>query len=54
MNGDQTGTGSFGISHLGGMPITTTFGFVLLIVVAILVWMRIAFGSVSASGSVRA
>lgn len=58
MNGDGIDTGStgssFGVSHLSSLPITTTFGFVLLVVLVILVWMRVAFGKVSVSGSAGA
>ena len=47
------GDGSWGVSHLGGMPITLTFGMVLLLVLVILVLLRVLFGSISVSGGVK-
>lgn len=50
-NGD--GTSSWGVSHLGSMPITLTFGVSLLFVLIVLVLLRVLFGSISVSGGVR-
>jgi hypothetical protein len=44
---------SWGVSHLGAMPITLTFGMVLLIVLIVLVLLRVLFGSISVSGGVK-
>jgi hypothetical protein len=52
MNGDGDG-GNWGIGHLSGMPITLTFGIVLLAVLVILIILRVAFGSISVSGGVK-
>jgi hypothetical protein len=46
-------SGSFGISHLSSMPVTLTFGVVLLFVLVVLVLLRVLFGSVSVSGGVK-
>jgi hypothetical protein len=45
--------GNWGISHLSGMPVTLTFGVVLLAVLIILIILRMAFGQISVSGGVR-
>jgi hypothetical protein len=50
MDGDD---GNWGISHLSGMPVTLTFGVVLLAVLIILVVLRMAFGQISVSGGVK-
>lgn len=49
MTGD--GESGFGFSHLAGMPITLTFGIVLLAVLVVLVLLRIVFGEISIGGS---
>jgi hypothetical protein len=50
MDGDDS---SWGFSHLSGMPVTLTFGVVLLAVLIVLVILRMAFGQISVSGGVR-
>ena len=45
--------GNWGISHLSSMPVTLTFGVVLLAVLIILIVLRMAFGQISVSGGVR-
>jgi hypothetical protein len=45
MNGDS-GQGAFGVGHLSAHPITLTFGMVLLAVLAVLIVLRVAFGSI--------
>jgi hypothetical protein len=45
--------GNWGIGHLAGMPVTLTFGLVLLGVLIVLVLLRVAFGSISVSGGVK-
>jgi hypothetical protein len=50
MNGDD---GNWGISHLGSMPVTLTFGVVLLAVLVGLIVLRMLFGQVTVSGGVR-
>lgn len=42
----NTESGSFGISHLSDLPITMSFGLVLLIVLGVLVLLRILFADV--------
>ena len=44
-NGDSAG-GTFGISHLSGMPVTLTFGATLLAVLIILIILRVLFAEV--------
>lgn len=44
---------SWGFGHLSSLPVTLTFGVVLLAVLIILVVLRLAFGSVSVSGGVK-
>ena len=46
--------GSFGISHLAGLPITLSFGAVLLLVLVVLVVLRVIFGEIRVSGGARA
>ena len=48
-----SGDGNWGISHLGSMPITLTFGVSLLFVLIVLVLLRVLFGSISVSGGVK-
>jgi uncharacterized membrane protein len=48
------GESSFGVSHLSGMPITLTFGMVLVFALLVLVFLRIVFGEISVSGGARA
>lgn len=45
----------FGLSHLSQVPITASFGLVLLGVLLLLIMLRLVFGSVGASagGGVR-
>ncbi len=38
--------GTFGVSHLSGMPVTVTFGATLLAVLIILVLLRVVFAEV--------
>lgn len=38
------GDGGWGFSHLGSMPITLTFGVVLVLALLVLVFLRVAFG----------
>ena len=51
MDGD--GEGTFGVSHLSGMPITLGFGGLLLAVLVLLVILRLVFGSITVSGGAR-
>lgn len=51
MNGD--GESSFGVSHLANLPITLTFGMVLLVVLIVLILLRVVFGEVSLSGGAK-
>jgi hypothetical protein len=51
MNGDESG---WGVSHLSSMPITVTFGVVLLAVLVVLILLRVVFGEISVSGGARA
>lgn len=44
---------NWGIGHLGSMPVTLTFGVVLLAVLILLVVLRVAFGQISVSGGVK-
>jgi hypothetical protein len=50
MSGDDS---NWGIGHLSAMPVTLTFGVVLLGVLIVLVLLRVAFGSISVSGGVK-
>lgn len=45
--------GAFGISHLSTMPITMTFGIVLLSVLFVLVLLRFLFADITVRGGVR-
>ena len=47
------GTSSWGVAHLGSMPITLTFGIVLFTVLVVLILLRVLFGSISVSGGVK-
>ena len=38
--------GSWGLSHLSSMPVTLSFGLVLLAVLVILVILRVVFGEI--------
>ncbi len=49
MSGD--GESSWGVTHLASMPITLTFGIVLLAVLIVLVLLRVVFGNISVGGS---
>lgn len=51
MNDD--GQSSFGISHLGSMPITLTFGTVLIGVLIILLILRLVFADITVRGGAR-
>lgn len=42
---------SWGFSHLASMPITLTFGAVLLAVLIVLVLLRVVFGDIHVGGS---
>ena len=50
MDGDD---GNWGFGHLSGMPVTLTFGVVLLAVLILLVVLRLAFGQITVSGGVK-
>ena len=52
MNGD--GESGWGVSHLASMPITLTFGMVLLAVLVVLILLRVVFGEIRVSGGARA
>ena len=51
MNDD--GQSSWGISHLSSMPITLTFGTVLIGVLIILLILRLVFADISIRGGAR-
>lgn len=51
MNGD--GESTFGVSHLSNLPITLTFGMVLVAVLIVLVLLRVVFGEISLSGGAK-
>ena len=40
------GDSSWGIGHLSAMPVTLSFGMVLLAVLVILIILRVAFGEI--------
>ena len=42
---------SWGFSHLASMPITVTFGAVLLAVLVVLILLRVVFGDIHVGGS---
>jgi hypothetical protein len=44
---------AFGIGHLSAYPITVTVGVVLLAILALLIVLRLAFGSIRVEGGVR-
>jgi hypothetical protein len=44
MNSD--GESAFGVGHLTGLPITMTFGVVLVTVLLVLILLRVAFGEI--------
>ena len=46
--GDESG---FGVSHLSSMPVTLTFGRVLVGVLIALILLRVVFGSITVGGS---
>ncbi|HEV2317336.1 MAG TPA: hypothetical protein VGV89_07165 [Thermoplasmata archaeon] len=48
MNNDNGS--SFGLSHLSSLPITTSFGFLLLGVLVLLLVLRLVFADISISG----
>lgn len=52
MNGDTES--GWGVSHLAGMPITLTYGLVLLLVLVVLIFLRVVFGEIRVSGGARA
>ena len=45
------GESGWGVSHLASMPITLTFGIVLLAVLIVLILLRVVFGNISVGGS---
>ena len=47
------GQGSWGVSHLGSMPITLTFGTVLLGVLILLLILRLVFADITVRGGAR-
>lgn len=49
----QDGEGTFGVSHLSDLPITLSFGAVLILVLLLLVVLRIAFGSITVTGGAK-
>jgi hypothetical protein len=50
MDGDDK---AFGVSHLSNLPITLTFGMVLLVVLLVLILLRVVFGEISISGGAK-
>jgi hypothetical protein len=42
----DNGESAFGFSHLSAMPITMTFGIVLLTVLVVLILLRVVFGEI--------
>ncbi len=46
MANNDGASGTFGIGHLSGMPVTLTFGATLLAVLIILIVLRVAFAEV--------
>jgi hypothetical protein len=44
---------NWGFGHLSSMPVTLTFGLVLVGVLVALIVLRLLFGQVSVSGGVR-
>ena len=51
-NGDD-GPGSWGVSHLASMPITLTFGTLLLGVLILLLILRLVFADITVRGGAR-
>lgn len=49
----DNGDGTFGVSHLSSMPITLTYGMLLLGVLLLLILLRVVFGSITVSGGAR-
>ena len=47
------GESAFGISHLSAMPITLSFGMVLVLVLVVLVLLRVLFGEIRVSGGAK-
>ena len=45
--------GSFGLSHLAGLPISLSYGLVLLAVLVVLVLLRFLFADITVRGGVR-
>jgi len=50
VNGDDSG---WGFTHLAGLPITMTFGMVLLAVLIVLILLRVLFGEIRVSGGAK-
>lgn len=48
------GENSWGVSHLSSLPITLTFGTVLLAVLVVLILLRVVFGEITVSGGAKA
>lgn len=48
------GENSWGVSHLSNLPITLTFGTVLLAVLVVLILLRVVFGEITVSGGAKA
>lgn len=44
---------SFGVSHLSNLPITLTFGGMLLVVLVVLILLRVVFGEITVSGGAK-
>ena len=52
--GDGQGQGgTFGVSHLSDMPITLSYGALLLGALVLLIVLRLVFGSITLSGGAR-
>jgi hypothetical protein len=47
------GESMFGLGHLAGMPITLTFGTVLVAALIVLIILRVAFGEIRVSGGAK-
>lgn len=50
---DSNSGSGFGVAHLADMPITLTFGMVLIGVIILLVVLRFFFADVTVRGGVR-
>ena len=50
MSNDDGTDGAFGLTHLGNLPVTLTFGMVLLGVLILLIILRLVFADVRVGG----